>query len=77
MQDEEDPTGWLIVDGGKKQCRQCLYGGRTVILFFFKTPNLRLLSAYTLLGERKFFLGENTDCIFSVGLRGAMAGWTG
>lgn len=40
-----------------------------VLRQFFEPPNLRLLSACTLLGKSMFLLGEGADCVFSVGLR--------
>lgn len=48
----------------------------TVVRQFFKPPNLRLLSACTLLGKRKFLLGEGAHCVFSVGLWRTIGGRT-
>lgn len=49
MRDKENPTGWLIVDGGKKEFRQCLWSGGTV----FKNPNPQVIICIDPLGQKE------------------------
>lgn len=60
VRDEEELTDWSSLTVGRNRLGSVFI----VVGRLFLTPILRFLSAHTLLGKRKFFLGESTDCIF-------------